>query len=398
MSFIPAEEIDRRIAALQASMGAANPPLDALILVQSIDVYYASGTFQNAHVILPASGKPRLLVRRVLERAQDESPLLDVRPMMSLKDLPGHLRDLCGPPPWRLGFELDVLPVRQLQVYQGILGPDGGVQDASDLVLDARSVKSPWEIKCIREAGEIMVRVFQDLPSFLQEDISTHELQALLDCRARILGHPGLARLRGLNSECPISVIVSGPSGAAPSHTIFPIGGEGIDPAVPLGGDLQKIRRDVPVAIDCLGFSAGYHADQTRMAVKGRLPAGAGRIYSVMLDVLRHCETALRPGAIPSEVYNDCLGIVRDQGLADGFLGLPGYAVAFVGHSIGLEVNELPVLAPRFDKPLRSGMVLAVEPKFTHPDWGVIGIENTYVLNEGGLECLTPIPETVIMV
>jgi len=70
--------------------------------------------------------------------------------------------------------------------------------------------------------------------------------------------------------------------------------------------------------------------------------------------------------------------------------------VPFVGHSVGLEVNETPILAPRFDEPLVEGVVLAVEPKYTDPKFGVVGVENTYVVRSNGLENLTLLGEDVI--
>jgi Xaa-Pro dipeptidase len=397
MSQLPAAESIRRIEALQALLAGARPPIDAAVLVQNVDVYYFSGTFQSCHLIVPARGAPRLLVRKVLERAREDSPLDDVRPMTSLRDLPAHLAEVCGGPPRRVAFETDVVPAKTLDAYRSVLGPGVEVAAASDHVLEARSVKSEWEIERIREASRTIARVFLDLPSFLAEDISTFELQSIIECRARTLGHPGIIRMRGLNVECSMAMVVSGPEGAAPSHSFFPIGGRGPDPAWPAGGDFVRIRPDTPVIVDCLGCSAGYYADQTRMAVKGRFPAEAGRIYAAMVDLLRHCEKALRAGAVPSRVFEEVLGIAESKGLAKGFLGPPGHAVGFIGHGIGLEVNEGPVVAPKFDRPLAAGTVLAIEPKFTHPEFGVIGIESTYVVREGGLECLTPLPETVVL-
>ena len=398
MTFLPSAESARRIEAVRALMRAAEPPVDALLLVQNVDVFYFSGSFQSGHLLLGAGGEPRLLVRKVFERAEEESPLDDVRPMTSLKDLPMHVREICGAPPWRIGMELDVLPARAFENYRRLLGADAEIADATDLVLDVRSVKSEWEIERIRDAAETVVPVFRYAPHFLKEARSTAELQALLECRARTSGHPGAVRMRGMNVECSVGVVVSGPSGALPSHGFFPIGGRGFDPAVPVGADLQAIRRDTPIILDFLGFSGGYHADQTRMAVKGRFSEEAGAVYAGMQEVLRQCERTIAPGSIPSQVYREAVLLVEERGFTRGFMGPEGHAVGFIGHSVGLEVNEMPVVAPRFDRPLRAGTVLALEPKFAHPDLGVIGIENTYVVRDGGLELLTPHSETVIVV
>src|SRR6185503_12250095 len=146
------------------------------------------------------------------------------------------------------------------------------------------------------------------------------------------------------------------------------------------------------------GCSAGYYADQTRMAVKGRLGAGPRKIYETMQEVLRHCERTIRAGSVPARVYSEVVGLVESRGLSRGFMGPPGQAVGFIGHGVGLEVNESPVLAPKFEKPLPAGTVLAIEPKFIDPGLGVVGLENTYVVRPDGLENLTPIPEDILSV
>ena len=379
-------------------MAAMAEPLDAVVLVQNVDIYYFAGTYQTCHLLIPRSGEPRLLVRRVFYRAKQDSPLGDVKEFRSLKDLPGEIESLCGPRPWRIGMELDVLPARTLDHYRGIFGESVSIRDASEAVLRVRSVKSEWELSRIREASSVVAKVFASLPEFLEDDLSTHQLQAILDCRIRLAGHPGIVRMRGFNIECSLGTVVSGPTGAAPSPSVFPVGGTGIDLAWPSGGDGERIRPDTPILCDYLGCEGGYYADQTRVAVKGRLTDEAGKIYAAMFEILRHCERTVRVGSIPSRVYVEAVAMARDAGFATGFMGLSGHAVPFVGHAVGLEVNETPVLAPKFDEPLPAGTVLAIEPKFTHPELGVIGLENTYVVRADRLECLTPLPETVTIV
>jgi Xaa-Pro dipeptidase len=397
MTAIPSEEIDRRLEALQTRLDRSDPPVDAAIIIQSVDQYYLSGTIQNSHLVVPARGAPRLLVRKVLERAQEESPLKDIRGMQSLKNLPEEVARLCGRPPWRLAMELDVLPVSLLKMYQSLFGQKTEFVDVSKDLLEIRSVKSAWEVAQVRESAQINDRIYRDLPDLLTAGLSTYELQAILDCRARTAGHVGLVRMRGFNVDGLIGVVVSGPTGAAAGHSQFPIGGTGPHPCIAHGGDFHKIEANTPIIFDYLANKSGYHHDQTRMAVIGRMPEEAERIFRGMQKVLRSIEESLRPGAIPSQLYLQALEEARALGLADGFMGLPGRAVPFVGHAVGLEVNESPVLARRFDPPLVAGNVLAIEPKFTHPDFGVIGLENTYLVRDGGYENLSDTPEDVVV-
>lgn len=398
MPAVPRREIHRRVRALQDRLASAEPPLDVAVILEHVDLYYLSGTVQTAHLLVPVHGTPRLLVRKVLERAREDSPLEDIRSMTSLRQLTDALRELCGPPPWRIGMELDVIPVLAHRRYRELLGDGTEIHDVSGSLLELRSVKSDWEIEQIRDAARINERIYRELSEFLSADLSSYELQAILDCRARTAGHVGLVRMRGFNVNGLIGVVASGASGAMPGHSEFPIGGLGPHPVLAHGGDLAKLERDTPIVFDYLASVTGYHHDQTRMAVIGRFPPEAERIYEGMREILRAVEAGLRPGRSAATIYAEALDHAGRLGLADGFMGLPRHAVRFVGHSIGLEVNEMPVLARKFDRPIEVGNVFAVEPKFTHPRLGVIGLENTYAIRQDGCENLGSTPEDVVSV
>ena len=112
------------------------------MLVQSVDLYYFTGTTQNAHLVVPAEGEPVLLVRRTLERARAESPLERIEALRSLRDLAAAL-DGAGVSGGRLGFELDVLPALRYLDYakrlsglraRGLLGPDPGAASGEEPV------------------------------------------------------------------------------------------------------------------------------------------------------------------------------------------------------------------------------------------------------------------------
>ncbi len=397
MPSVPASEVERRLRAVQGELTALEPPIDVLLVVQKADLFYLSGTLQQCHLALPADGSPRLLVRKVRETAEADSPIRDVAPLRSFRELPGHLRDLCGDPPWRIGMELDVLPVGLWQTYRAVFGDDGEIVDCSPALLSARSRKSGWELDQFRDAALLHPLLFGDpLRRLLAEDVSPYDLQARLEAEARALGHCGLVRLRGLDAETGIGIAVSGPDGAVPSNSMFPIGGSGPHAWVSHGGTRAPIRRDVPIILDFLMSTTGYHVDCSRMAVRGSFPARAESILERIGDLLRGMEGRLEPGVLPSEIYRRAMEEADSAGLGDGFMGPPGYRVSFVGHGVGLEVNELPVIGPRSDRPLAPGNVIALEPKYTDPEYGVIGIENTYAVTEDGAEKLTTAPEAVV--
>ena len=397
MPSVPAAEIDRRVRAVQGELAGAEPSVDLLLVVQKADLFYLSGTVQQCHLALPTEGSPRLLVRKVLETAEADSPIRDIVPLRSFRELPGHVRNLCGEPPWRIGMELDVLPVDLWRTYRGVFGDDAEIVDCSPQLLAVRSRKSEWELDQFRDAARIHPLLFADpLLRLLAADVSPYDLQVRLEAEARALGHCGLVRLRGLDVETGIGIAVSGPDGAVPSNSMFPIGGTGPHAWVSHGGTRAPVRRDVPIILDFLMSTTGYHVDCSRMAVRGAFPNRAASILERIGDLLRGMESRLRAGVRPSEIYRSAVEEATAAGLGSGFMGPPGYQVNFVGHGVGLEVNELPVIGPRSNRPLQAGNVIALEPKYTDPEYGVIGIENTYVVNENGAEKLTTATEAVV--
>ena len=94
-------------------------------------------------------------------------------------------------------------------------------------------------------------------------------------------------------------------------------------------------------------------------------------------------------------LYEEAIRIAGEAGLADYFMGHRQKA-GFVGHGIGIEINEAPVLAPRSRDILEAGNVIAVEPKFVIPGTGAVGIENSYIITENEPMIITTAEEKII--
>ena len=97
-------------------------------------------------------------------------------------------------------------------------------------------------------------------------------------------------------------------------------------------------------------------------------------------------------------IYRDTLRDVASGGEPPGFMGYGENRVRFLGHGVGLELDELPVLAEKIDMRLESGMVLAVEPKAFVEPYGPVGVENTYIVTDDGPENLCPLDDELIRV
>jgi Xaa-Pro dipeptidase len=389
-SILPAAEGTRRLGLLQRGLDGAG--LDGALLLQAVDVLWISGTRQNAALWVPAAGEPLLLVRKSLERARAESPLGRVVPFPPSRELGG----LIGPVR-RVGLTFDTVPVATHQFWARAL-PGAEWVDVSGLVRDIRSVKSAWELERMRGTARLLGRVFREVPSFLRPGMREVDLSAEIEVRMRRAGNEGSPRVRGFNQEFFMGLAIAGGAATAPSYFDGPVTGRGLSPSSPLGASVEVIARDVPVLLDYTAIRGGYITDMTRIAVCGTLAPELERAFQVARDIQDELAAGLVPGEVPSRLFATALSRAGEAGLGDRFMGPPGAQARFVGHGVGLELDELPVLAPGFDTPLRAGQVVAIEPKFVFPGQGAVGIENTWAVGERGGDRITELPDDLLVV
>jgi len=389
----PAAEIERRIGRLREELGRAG--LAAAVIVQHADLAYFTGTNQQAHLIVPAHGEPRLLVRRVLDRARRESPLERIAPLRSLSGLAAELEDVGAGPGARVGFELDVLPA---QAYLGYAKRLPGIElaDCTAVVRGVRAVKSAWDLEQMAAACEQVRLACEAVPGLIGAGVSEAEVQLEVERELRRAGHQGQLRFRGFNQEMHYGQVLAGPSGAVPGYSDSPLCGPGPNAVLGKGPDGHVLAPGDPVIADLVGGHDGWLADQTRTFGVGRVDADLRAAHDCAVSILRAVEAEIRPGTPASSLYDLAEGIALDAGLDDHFMGAGAQRVRFLGHGVGMEIDELPVLAPGFDEPLETGNVIAVEPKFVFPGRGAVGIENMYAVTADGFETMTTAPEELI--
>ena len=384
---VPRQEIERRIGAFQAALGAAD--LDAALIVESSDLYYLTGTNQDAHLVVPATGEPVYLVRRDLGRARDESPLRRVEPLTSLRDLGPAIREVAGDIK-SLGLEFDVLPVASYLRYVRML-PGVDLRDCMPALRPLRAVKSEWEVGRIRVAAEQVRIAHAAAPQLLRAGMTDLELQIEMEHVLRSHGHQGPCRFRGMNGEMYFGAVLAGPDAAVPATADTPFGGWGLSPAVGRGPRAGLITEGTAVSVDLVGAADGYLADATRTFGVGPLVEPLATALRVCEQILADVETLLVPGTPWQVPYLRGRELATEAGFGDGWMGSGAARVSFIGHGIGLEINEPPFLARGLETPLRAGNVIAVEPKLAFAGIGAVGVENSYLVREqGGPENLTP--------
>ena len=111
----------------------------------------------------------------------------------------------------------------------------------------------------------------------------------------------------------------------------------------------------------------------------------AGRLHSIweerlddMLTVKNTVIDVLDAGETCSQAWREGYEVATELGHAEHLMGMAPDQSRFLGHSVGLQLDESPVIAEGFDRPLPIGGVMAIEPKVVHPD-GSIGSEDTWV-------------------
>jgi Xaa-Pro aminopeptidase len=386
----PAVECTRRLTDLREALAARG--LDGALVLQAVDVLWLSGTRQTAALWVPVEGEPALLVRKSLERARAESPMARVLPFPPSRELAA----LCGRAR-RLGLTFDTVPVA-VQQFWGKALPGVEWTDLSMTVRELRSVKSAWELARMRATSLLLSGVLRQVPEFLRPGMRELDLSAELEARMRRAGNEGSPRVRGWNQEFFMGLAVAGGGATAPSYFDGPVTGRGLSPSSPLGASRDLVGRDAPVLLDYTANLGGYLTDMTRLAVCGTLPPELRRGFEVARAIQDELAAGLVPGAVPSQLFALAGRRADEAGLGGLFMGPPGAQARFVGHGIGMELDEVPVLAPGFDAPLRAGMTLAIEPKFVFPGLGAVGIENTFAVAEGGGERFTDLPDDLLVV
>lgn len=392
---IPGEEIENHLNRVRALMKRKG--IESLLVIQKMDFYYLSGTSQDGLLFLPLEGKPLLMIKRELERARMESPLEDVVSLRSVRDLPSLIRKHRKKLPHNMGLEFDLLPVRDYFKFQEIF-PGIPLLDSSPVFREARKIKSPFETDLMRKAGEIGKKVYEEAGKILREGMTEIEFGGLLEAIAKRYGHEGLLRVRSLNYEAYTWHILSGPSGGIVSQSDSPMGGMGLSPAFPVGASLRRMKVCEPILVDFGICYHGYQTDQTRMFSIGKMRKKFIDAYKACKEIHDMILEEVRPGVDCETIFLKSLRLSRKLGYKDSYLGPPGLQTRFVGHGIGLELNELPFLAQGHSYPLEEGMTVAIEPKIVFPGEGAVGIENTAVVTKNGYNILTPIKQEIFQV
>lgn len=370
---VPASEIVNRIHALKGRMETAG--IHAVFLTHKPDIFYFSGTAQDAYLYVPKDHDPLLFVKRYLPRALAETGIDRVEPVDSITRIPERIRSLCGRMPASLGLAFDVVPVRDFQFFENLFTP-AIMTDATDLIMGCRMIKSGWEIGQMAVAAGLSRDTFSFVRDHMVPGESEIAFCGRVEAFARTHGHSGKLLVRHYRAEGFSHHLMSGVSGGTGGALDSPVCGTGTCSAYPYGAGPKRIQENEPILLDLGTMVNGYHMDETRMLVMGTLPPDAEQAGQAAIDILHHLLEKMKPGVPAGEIFTAAVNRAEKLGLADPFLGLPGLKSRFIGHGVGLELVETPILSKGNSQELMPGMVFAVEPKFIFKDRFAAGIES----------------------
>jgi len=388
MASFAQNELTARIHKLQHHLKVKG--IDLSILNVNSDLYYYAGSVQPLYLIVPADGRPVLLARKAIQRIRDEASLITLEPFGGTNDLLRIVNHHGFSGAKEIGLTLDTTAYATVQRWQQLFS-GAELRDLSWDMRALRMVKSEAEIAIQAKAGAIMAGVPALVKAMFQPGMTELQLSAAVENYFRLHSHGVVVRCRREGTEMGFGVCSAGVNTLAGTKFDGICAGVGISTAVPYGANNDPISRGTPILMDYAFNLEGYHMDQTRMFSWGEPVPEVRRAYEAMLKIENRIMAILKPGYLWSEIYAEAVKLAGELGYEKEFMGLGPEKVRFVGHGIGLELDEPPFLAPKNDYPLEAGMVIAVEPKVSLPDIGVVGIEDTLVVREQQPEGLTTV-------
>ena len=355
---------------------------DAMLVTSNVNLYYTSGRVFSGYAYITADGEVTYFVKRPVGLNGDN---------VKYVRKPEQITELLNAMPSKVALELDSLCVndfrRLSKVFEGC-----EIVDASMILRYLRSVKTEYEISKMKECVVLHDEAYHHIKDIYRVGMTDVQLQIEVERQLRLNGSLGIFRIHGESMELFMGSVLCGDNADSPSPYDFAMGGAGLDESLPVGCDGTEIKPGMTVMVDMCGNFNGYMTDMTRVFYVGDIDETAKKAHQLSVDIHHKIMKEGKPGVAASRLYEIALELTKEAGMEAYFMGHNQQA-GYIGHGVGIEVNESPVLAPRSREILEEGNVIALEPKFVIPGVGAVGIESTYVVTANGMESITNYPE-----
>ncbi len=364
------------------------------LIHSNANLYYLTGRVYRGYLYISAdSVQPLYFVRQPSTLRSDLSGVM--HHIRKPEEIPSLLAEAGLAVPGNVALELDSVSYNAASRLAKAFGMAAPTINISPVLRQARAVKTEVEQEMLVRSGQKQTYVYSHIPPLYQEGMSDIDLQIAIEAQSRREGCLGQFRIAGDEMEIFMGNVLTGHNADEPSPYDFAMGGRGLDPSLPVGADGTLIKPGLPVMVDVNGNYTGYMTDMTRMYYIDHIGEEARRACRLSADICEALAAMMLPGAKACDLYAKALAMAKEAGMGDYFMGHRSHA-GFVGHGVGIEINELPVIAPRSRDILAEGNAIALEPKFVIPEIGAAGIENTYIVTAKGGRKITTAPEEPI--
>lgn len=388
MNKLAKEESQLKFEKIQNILGKENA--DAAIITSSVNQYWLCGFIFDGYLYITKEREPILFVRRPSDLIDDR--IITIRKPEQIPDL---LKEIGLLSPKRVFIEADQLTFNAANRLQAALEmPE--LLNISNIIRKIRSIKSVSELNQMRECADIHSEVYKLIPSLYRKGMSDLQLQIEIEREMRLHGSIGIFRSYGENMDIFMGSMLAGNNAQSASPYDYALGGKGISPLLPLGANGTILKPGTTLMVDMAGNYKPYMDDMSRTFVIEHAPDIAYKAHSISIEIHNEVKKQAKAGLFCSDIYSIAEDIVNSNGLQKYFMGTVQQA-KFIGHGVGLEINEPPVITPRSNETLESGMAFALEPKFVLPNIGAVGIENTYIVHHDGIENITKFEEELIV-
>lgn len=335
-----------------------NAGAQALLITDPTDLYYITGIKMSTGIVVIYEDHSTLLVdKRYYEMCQKKSPI----PVKAIEEFP--LSKFLKTAPFNgittLAFDSGKTPYHDYTELKKEL-PQCTLIPLNQPVVTVRAVKDTYELNLLRQAAVLGSEGYEYVVSLLKEGITELDLAMELEIFWKRKGSDGL----GFDS-----IIAFGPNSSMPHYRPQAI----------------ALKKGDTVLIDIGVKRLGYHSDMTRVVFFGEPSEKMKEIYQVVLTAQELALAACAPGVTTGELDK----IARESIKAAGYGELFTHGL---GHGIGLDIHEKPVLKskiPEGDTVLQPGMVVTIEPGVYLPDVGGVRIEDSVIITETGKEVIT---------
>jgi len=379
------QELSKRLAKIREQMVLCG--VDACLLSTTVNILYANGSIFSGYYYIPVEGTPIRFVKRPAG-LNGENILYIRKP----EQLPEQLLESGLPLPEKLMLEGDEMSHGDWMRLQACFAGVELMNGTNDL-RKVRSIKTDYEVSLIRSSAEAHVRAYKRIPDVYRPGMTDNAFSIEIERLMRLEGNLGLFRTFG-DMEAFMGSILTGENASVASPYDFALGGAGTV-SNPIGAAGLELLPGKSIMIDMAGNFTGYLDDLTRTFSIGKLTEQAYKAHQVSIDIQQRLMEEMKEGAVCEDLWELSLKMATDAGLADCYMGTTQQA-KFVGHGVGIVINELPVIATRSRDLLKANMTVAIEPKFVIEGVGAVGVEDTFLIEKNGCERLTKLDYDIV--